>query len=201
LVILRVTISIWAASLKKSGIVGRSTASRIAAILIGFEHRTWIVTAARRPQLIGALPVDISSTFYTTGAPIRRGAKFHSNIKAINKRDIEEVQVVKLVQCIFGKGVWGYTIGLALEKPAAVTGLASATSGTVKIAPCSRPNASSFSASINIKAPCLASVELPAATRYRPRPNCEGAVVGYVKSCCMGKTEAESDENGSIFGL
>jgi hypothetical protein len=97
LVILRVTISIGATSFKKLGIVGRFTVSRIAAILIGLEHCTWIVTTARCVQLIGALSVDISSTSYSTGAPIRRGAKLHSNIKPINKRDIEEVQVVKLV--------------------------------------------------------------------------------------------------------
>jgi hypothetical protein len=79
LIILRVTISIGAAILKKFGIVCRSTASRIATILIG------------------TLSIDISSTSYTTGAAIRRGSKIHSNIKPIDKRDVEEVQVVKLV--------------------------------------------------------------------------------------------------------
>jgi len=65
--------------------------------LIGLEHCTWVVTTARGLQHIGALSVDINSTSYTTGAPIRRGAKIHSNIKPINKRDVEEVQVVILV--------------------------------------------------------------------------------------------------------
>jgi hypothetical protein len=65
--------------------------------LVGSEDGTRIVATTRCLQLIGALSVDISSTSYTTGAPIRRGAKIHSNIKPINKRDVEEVQVVILV--------------------------------------------------------------------------------------------------------
>jgi hypothetical protein len=181
LVILRVTISIGATSLKKFGIVGRFTASRIAAILIGFEHRTWVVTTARGLQLIGTLSIDISSTSYTAGAAIRRGAKIHSNIEPINKRDVEEVQIVKLVKSEFGEGVWRYTIGLALEKPTAITSLTTATPGTIEITPCSRPNATPCGSSINIKAPCFTLIELPAATRYSPGPNCEGTVAKLCK--------------------
>jgi hypothetical protein len=75
----------------------RSTAFGIATIFVGFENSTRIITAARSPQLIGALPIDITGTSYTTGAPISCGAKFHGNIKPVNKRDIKEVQVAKLV--------------------------------------------------------------------------------------------------------
>jgi len=65
--------------------------------LISFENSTGIVTTARGLQLIGALPVDISGTSSTMGAPIRRRAKFHSNIKPINKGDINVIQIVGLV--------------------------------------------------------------------------------------------------------
>jgi hypothetical protein len=173
-------------SFEKSRKICRFTVSRIATILVSFKNSTRIVTTARNLQLIGALPVDISGTSSTTGAPIRHGVKFHSNIKPINKRDVEEVQVVILVQSELGKGVWGYTISLALEKPATVTGLAIATSRTIKITPCSRPNVTPCSSGINIKAPCFTLVELPAATGYRPRPNSEEEIVGYVISSCMG---------------
>ncbi|KAF5460711.1 hypothetical protein F2P56_020561, partial [Juglans regia] len=97
LVIFRVTVSIGTTFLKKSGIVCGFAASRIATILIGLEYSAWIVASTGSSQLIGALPVDICSTSYPTGAPIRGGTKFYGNIKPIHKRDIKEIQIVKLI--------------------------------------------------------------------------------------------------------
>ncbi|KAK7838444.1 hypothetical protein CFP56_019619 [Quercus suber] len=47
---------------------------------------------------------------------VRDRTKIHRNIKPINKRDVKEIQVLKFVQCEFGKGVWGCTIALTLKK-------------------------------------------------------------------------------------
>jgi hypothetical protein len=96
-IILRVTVSILAPILEKFGISCRSTTPRIATKVIGVENDTRVITPARSFQLNGALPIDISGTSYSSGAPIRRGTKIHRNIKPINKRHVKEIQVIKLV--------------------------------------------------------------------------------------------------------
>ena len=60
LIILRVTVSIWATILEKLGIICRSTTPRIATIFIGFEYGTKVVTPSLSFQLSWALPIDIS---------------------------------------------------------------------------------------------------------------------------------------------
>jgi hypothetical protein len=96
-IILRVTVSIWAPILEKFGKSCWSTAPRIATIFIGLEYSTRVVTPAWSFQLTWALPVDISGTSYSFAAPTRGGTKIHRNIKPINKRDVKEIHVIKLV--------------------------------------------------------------------------------------------------------
>ena len=93
-VILRVAISIWAPVLEEFGVCGRTTASRSisATILIGLEHCTRVVASTGGLQLTGALPIDVSGALDAAAA-----AEVHGDVEAIDKGDVDVVEVIGLV--------------------------------------------------------------------------------------------------------
>jgi hypothetical protein len=64
-----------------------------------------------------------------------------------------------------------------LKKPTTVTGLTSATSGSIEIAPSSGPNAGPCCASVHINGPRLTWVELSTTTRHGCSPDCVWAII------------------------
>uniref|UniRef100_A0A6N2JYF9 Uncharacterized protein n=1 Tax=Salix viminalis TaxID=40686 RepID=A0A6N2JYF9_SALVM len=82
-------------------------------MLLGLEHGTRAVAPSRDLQLIRALSNDVRRAFDHTATTCRGRAEFHRNVKAIDVRDINEILVCKLADCVFGEGVRGRTIALA----------------------------------------------------------------------------------------
>lgn len=128
MVILRVTVSIRALTLKILGIISGTATTRIATVLICLEHGARVVATAISLELAGTLSDDVGGAANGAGAPVRGGAELHGNIETVDEGDVVEVKVVVLVECEFGEGVGWCTVCRALEVAAAVTGLAVAVS-------------------------------------------------------------------------
>ncbi|KAA8522778.1 hypothetical protein F0562_009201 [Nyssa sinensis] len=126
-----------------------------------------VVATAGGLQLPWALAVDICRTSNAT-APPRRRAEVHGHIKAIDKGNIEEVQ-----------------------EPTTVTGLTSASAGSIKGALGSSPDACLFRARAHVDGPGLALVELTATTRHSRSPDCERALVSDLENGGTGEGEEE----------
>lgn len=187
-IIFRVTVCIRAPLLEEPRVI-RWPAAAIrggAAVAVAPEHGARVVAASRSPQLVRALPVDVSRAPDAPAAPVRSRTEINRNIEPVDERDVEEVQVVELVQGVFGQGVWRSAVGLTLEEATAVAGLASAAAGPVEVAVSSSPNAGSGCARVHVECPNVVSVKLPSAARYSGGPNSEGTVVADLESSCMG---------------
>lgn len=164
LVVLRITVSIRAPILEKSRVACWAAASGIAAILIGPEDRAWVVASTGSPQLARALAIDIGGASDPPCASVGGLAELHRDVEPIHKGNVKEVQSGKLVQRIFGQGVWRLAIGCAAEDAAAIPGLAPPSSRPVELAACSGPDTGLFGSGVHVDGPELAPVKPPATT-------------------------------------
>ena len=106
-IILRIAVGIRAPLLEEFRECGLPTASLpiSATILIGLEHRTWVVASAWGLQLARALSIYVCGARDTPAA--RDGAEFHGDVEAVHEGDVDVVEVVGLVQSELSEGVWG----------------------------------------------------------------------------------------------
>lgn len=145
------------------------------------------MTPSRSLQLSGTLSGDVAGTLYRAVARARVWAEFHRNVKPVDQRDVEEVQVVILVQGELSECHWRRTGRVALKEAAAVAGLTLAVSGLVEGAVGSSPDAALGCAGWHVKGPALVGVELFAAARHGSRPHRVVASVYDVEFGCPGR--------------
>ena len=189
-VILRVAISIMAPILEELREVSGSTTTLAigAAILIDLKHRARVVTPTLCPQLVRALPINISGATDLVTCTIER-VEVHRDVETIHKGDVIEIKVTELVQCKFGQCVGRDTPTRAMEPTGAVSGLATALAAAIEIAPGAAPNACHSSAGRHPKVPRLAMVQTLATAGAGSSPDGVRAVVDDLKVCCLSYCE------------
>ena len=107
-----VAIRSWAPLLEESRQISRPTTPGPigTTILIASNSCAWVVTTPGDSQLSWALVVYGSVTYNIAAANATKG---HWNVKPINERDVNIVQVIGLVQGELSKGIWWSAVALA----------------------------------------------------------------------------------------
>lgn len=102
MIILGVAVGIGAPLLKEPGKRGGGARPRVAAVLVGLVHGAGVVAAAGRTQLVRALPVDVGRAPNAPSAARGVRAELHGHVESVHQRDVEEIKVIELVECVFG---------------------------------------------------------------------------------------------------
>ena len=196
LVILWVTVRIWAEPLEVLGVVSRSTVvgrRSGAAVFIRLENRAWVAAGPVELKGCRALSHHIGGAVDVVTATRCRG-EVHGDVEAINEGDIVEVEVLELAKGVLSERVgWG-AVGGALEDTAAVAGLTAALAVGVKAAACASPDATAGGAGRGGDGPGLAGVELLASTGDAGSPDGVGALVDDVEGGGVSNEGEEEEE-------
>ncbi|KAI6707244.1 hypothetical protein NL676_010206 [Syzygium grande] len=189
-IILGVTISIGAPLFEVPGVIGGPATAGVAAILIRLEnlarplHPPGTFSAAGHCPTMSAVhlitrlhPPEVKLNSIGTLNPSMSDMSMKSMLMYWFSANSASVFVV-------------FPVGLALEEPASVAGLAASPAGPVEAAVGVGPELRGRRAGLDVEGPHLATVELPPAARDGGSPHSVGAAVGDVKPSCLRESRA-----------